>query len=55
MSTIEHSVEVRVPLSTAYNQWMRVKGELQRFKEMIESRGRESGAWRGQVDRPDER
>ena len=33
----------------------RVKGDLQRFKEMIESRGRESGAWRGQVDRPDER
>ena len=32
----------------------RVKGDLQRFKEMIESRGRESGAWRGQVDRPDE-
>jgi hypothetical protein len=31
-----------------------VKGDLQRFKEMIESRGRESVAWRGQVDRPDE-
>jgi Polyketide cyclase / dehydrase and lipid transport len=93
---------VRVPLSTAYNQWTqfeefprlmegieevrqldethlhwdagfggrrhelekvgdaigapdrRVKGDLQGFNEMIESRGRESGAWRGQVDRPDE-
>jgi uncharacterized membrane protein len=32
----------------------RVKGDLERFKEMIESRGRESGAWRGEVRRPDE-
>ena len=31
----------------------RVKGDLQRFKEFIESRGGiETGAWRGQVDRP---
>jgi uncharacterized membrane protein len=27
-----------------------VKNDLQRFKEFIESRGRETGAWRGQVD-----
>jgi uncharacterized membrane protein len=27
----------------------RVKGDLQRFKEFIESRGRETGAWRGTV------
>jgi uncharacterized membrane protein len=27
----------------------RAKGDLQRFKEMIESRGRETGAWRGDV------
>jgi len=27
----------------------RVKGDLERFKEMIESRGRETGAWRGEV------
>jgi uncharacterized membrane protein len=33
----------------------RVKGDLARFKEMIESRGTESGAWRGEVDRPDQR
>jgi uncharacterized membrane protein len=26
-----------------------VKGDLQRFKELIESRGVESGAWRGEV------
>jgi uncharacterized membrane protein len=27
----------------------RVKGDLQRFKELIEGRGAESGAWRGEV------
>lgn len=29
----------------------RVKGDLERFKNLIESRGRESGAWRGEVPR----
>jgi uncharacterized membrane protein len=29
---------------------MRVKGDLQRFKEFIESRGRETGAWRGEIE-----
>jgi uncharacterized membrane protein len=29
----------------------RVKGDLQRFKEMIEARGSETGAWRGEVPR----
>jgi uncharacterized membrane protein len=29
----------------------RVKADLERFKELIESRGRESGAWRGEVPR----
>ena len=29
----------------------RVKGDLKRFKEFIESRGRETGAWRGEVER----
>ena len=33
----------------------RVKGDLERFKEMIEARGTETGAWRGEVERPDER
>jgi hypothetical protein len=28
-----------------------VKGDLERFKQMIESRGYESGAWRGEVPR----
>jgi uncharacterized membrane protein len=27
-----------------------VKGDLKRFKEFVESRGRETGAWRGQVE-----
>ena len=30
----------------------RVKGDLERFKELIESRGTESGAWRGEIDQP---
>jgi uncharacterized membrane protein len=28
----------------------RVKGDLDRFKELIEARGSESGAWRGEVE-----
>jgi uncharacterized membrane protein len=31
----------------------RVKGDLERFKELIESRGHETGAWRGEVPRED--
>jgi uncharacterized membrane protein len=31
---------------------LRVKGDLQRFKEFIESLGTETGAWRGTVDSP---
>ena len=27
----------------------RVAGDLQRFKEFVESRGRETGAWRGEI------
>ncbi|OHV31357.1 MULTISPECIES: SRPBCC family protein [Pseudofrankia] len=30
----------------------RVKADLKRFKAFIENRGSETGAWRGQVDRP---
>ena len=29
----------------------RVKGDAKRFKEFIESRGSETGAWRGEIDR----
>jgi len=32
----------------------RVKGDLKRFKAFIESRGTETGAWRGDVDSPGE-
>ncbi|MBA2474994.1 MAG: SRPBCC family protein [Actinobacteria bacterium] len=28
----------------------RVKGDLERFKELVESRGTETGAWRGEVE-----
>lgn len=28
----------------------RVRGDLERFKEFIETRGRETGAWRGEVE-----
>jgi uncharacterized membrane protein len=28
----------------------RIRGDLERFKELIESRGEESGAWRGEVE-----
>jgi hypothetical protein len=28
----------------------RVEGDLKRFKEFVESRGAETGAWRGEVD-----
>ena len=28
----------------------RVKGDLERFKQFIESRGGETGAWRGEVE-----
>jgi uncharacterized membrane protein len=30
----------------------RIEGDLERFKTFIESRGRETGAWRGEVERP---
>jgi uncharacterized membrane protein len=29
----------------------RVKGDLERFKDFMESRGSETGAWRGEIDR----
>jgi uncharacterized membrane protein len=30
----------------------RVAGDLKRFKEFVESRGHETGAWRGEIQRP---
>jgi hypothetical protein len=28
---------------------MELRGNLQKFKEMLESRGKETGAWRGSI------
>jgi uncharacterized membrane protein len=33
----------------------RVKGDLERFKEFVESRGGETGGWRGHIKAPGER
>ncbi|MGI8657859.1 MAG: SRPBCC family protein [Candidatus Limnocylindria bacterium] len=33
----------------------RVKGDLEKFKEFIETRGGETGAWRGEVEAPSQR
>jgi uncharacterized membrane protein len=33
----------------------RAEGDLERFKEFIEARGMETGAWRGEVASPDKR
>jgi uncharacterized membrane protein len=30
----------------------RTKGDLERFKQFIESRGSETGAWRGEIEQP---
>ena len=33
----------------------RVEGDLKRFKEFVESHGTETGAWRGEIRRPENR
>jgi len=30
---------------------MRIRGDLERFKQFIESRGTETGGWRGEIHR----
>ncbi len=30
----------------------RIHGDLERFKQFVESRGKETGAWRGEIQRP---
>jgi hypothetical protein len=32
----------------------RVTGDLERYKELVESRGAASGGWRGEVEQPGE-
>jgi uncharacterized membrane protein len=57
MARIEESIDVDVPVETAYNQWTQFE-EFPAFMEGIEQvrqlddeqRGSESGAWRGQVE-----
>lgn len=53
MATIERSIDVAVPVGDALGfVTRRVEGDLSRFKEFIESRGVETGAWRGTVPPP---
>ena len=49
---MEHEAEgLKEQLGSAVGADSRhVKGDLERFKEYIESRGRETGAWRGEVE-----
>jgi uncharacterized membrane protein len=57
--TVQMSFEPHGPLEAIGDAMgavrTRVRGDLQRFKVFIESRGSETGAWRGTVARPDER
>jgi hypothetical protein len=32
----------------------RVKGDLERFKELVENGGAQTSGWRGEIKRPDE-
>jgi uncharacterized membrane protein len=49
---IEHETEgLKEQLGSAVGaDSRRVKGDLKRFKEFIEARGQETGAWRGEVE-----
>jgi uncharacterized membrane protein len=53
MVQMEHETEgLKEQLGSALGaDSRRVKGDLKRFKEFIEIRGRETGAWRGEVER----
>ena len=52
---IEHETEgLTETLGSALGADSReVKGDLERFKEFVESRGTETGAWRGEVEQGD--
>jgi uncharacterized membrane protein len=51
--TLQHDVDPEGPeenVGTALGvPQRRIKGDMERFKEFIESRGTETGAWRGEV------
>jgi uncharacterized membrane protein len=51
----EHEAEgLKEQLGSALGMDSRqVKADLERFKEFIEARGRETGAWRGEVESGD--
>jgi uncharacterized membrane protein len=53
--TLQLDVDPEGPVENAGDAFGIVKhqvlGDVKRFKEFIESRGRETGAWRGEVDR----
>jgi hypothetical protein len=53
MVQMEHETEgLKEQLGSALGaDSRRVKGDLKRFTEFIELRGRETGAWRGEVER----
>ena len=52
--TLQLDVEPEGPIETVGDALgvvkNRVKGDMKRFKEFIEKRGTETGAWRGEVD-----
>jgi len=52
--TLQLDVEPEGPIETVGDALglvkHRVKGDMERFKEFIEQRGAETGAWRGEVD-----
>jgi uncharacterized membrane protein len=57
--TVQMEVEPEGPVeavgAAAGMPGRRVKGDLDRFKQFIESRGSETGAWRGEVNQTDVR
>ena len=59
MATAVKYVDVAVPVSVASAGSAlglverRIQGDLERFKEFIESRGQETGAWRGSIEHGD--
>ena len=50
MDFVPEGIKEKLGTALGGPDW-RVKGDLERFKELIESRGSESGAWRGEVPR----
>ncbi|HEX2275196.1 MAG TPA: hypothetical protein VHG90_15115 [Acidimicrobiales bacterium] len=56
MAHVRKSIAVERPVTTVYNQWThgiverRAEGDLERFKNFIEQREVETGAWRGRVE-----